>query len=215
MVAHRQFDAFPQDAIFGGRAGVPRIWSGGSMPSLFERLKSGTEEQHREIEAFIDPLKNFRSLDAYKAHVLKSWRFYLPLEGCLAAFDWSAAGIDFVPRRKAPLLEQDLRVLGIHQPRLEEGQALARQNLDFALGCLYVLEGATLGGQIISRHLATLGIGPANGGLFFHGYGAKTGEMWKSFQRSATSYCVTEDQIGEAVSGAKSTFERFSDSMLA
>jgi heme oxygenase len=215
MVAHRKSDAFPHDAIFGGRACVPRIWSGGAMPSLFERLKSGTEQQHREIEALIDPLKNFHSLEAYKAHVLRSWRFYLPLEDCLAAFDWSAAGIDFLPRRKAPLIEQDLRVLGIHQPRLENAQPLARQNLDFALGCLYVLEGATLGGQIISRHLATLGIGPANGGLFFQGYGARTGEMWKSFQRSATSYCVSEDQIGEAVSGAKSTFERFSDSMLA
>jgi heme oxygenase len=185
------------------------------MPSLFERLKSGTEQQHREIEALIDPLKNFRSLDAYKAHVLKSWRFYLPLEGCLGGFDWSAAGINFVSRRKAPLIEQDLRVLGIRQPPLEDVQPMARQTLDFALGCLYVLEGATLGGQIISRHLATLGIGPANGGLFFHGYGPKTGEMWKSFQRSATRYCVTEEQIGEAVSGAQSTFERFSDSMLA
>ena len=185
------------------------------MPSLFERLKSGTEQQHREIEALIDPLKNFQSLDAYKAHVLKSWGFYLPLEGCLAAFDWSAAGIDFVPRLKAPLIEQDLRVLGMQQPRLGEAQPLARRNLDFALGCLYVLEGATLGGQIISRHLATLGIGPANGGLFFHGYGARTSEMWKSFQLSATRYCVTEDQIGEAVSGAKSTFGRFCDSMLA
>jgi heme oxygenase len=146
---------------------------------------------------------------------LRSWGFYLPLEGCLATFDWSAAGIDFGLRRKAPLIEEDLRALGIHRPRLEAAPPLARQNLDFALGCLYVLEGATLGGQIISRHLATLGIGPANGGLFFHGYGAKTGEMWKSFQLSATRYCATEEQIVEAVSGAQSTFERFSDSMRA
>jgi heme oxygenase len=184
------------------------------MPSLFERLKSGTEQQHRELEALIDPLKNFRSLDAYKAHVSRSWRFYFPLEGCLAAFDWPAAGIDFAPRRKAPLIEQDMRVLGVQEPRLEETRPLARENLDFALGCLYVLEGATLGGQIISRHLATLGIGPANGGLFFHGYGAQTGEMWKSFRLSATRYCVTADQIDEAVNGAQSTFQRFFDSML-
>ena len=136
------------------------------MPSLFERLRSGTEQEHREIEALIDPLKNFRSLDAYKAHVLKSWRFYLPLEGCLAAFDWSAAGIDFAPRRKAPLIEQDLRILGVHQPRLEGAQPLARTNLDFALGCLYVLEGATLGGQVISRHLATLESGRRMAGSF-------------------------------------------------
>jgi heme oxygenase len=185
------------------------------MVPLFARLKSGTEQQHREIETLIDPMKNFASLEAYKAHLLKSWTFYRPLEVNLAALDWAAVGIDFDSRRKTPLLEEDMSFLGIpHSPTEERKQPLARTNLDFALGCLYVLEGATLGGQIISRHLAKLDIGPENGGRFFTGYGAKTGEMWKSFQTSATSYCVTDDQIGEAVNGAQSTFRKFRESML-
>jgi heme oxygenase (biliverdin-IX-beta and delta-forming) len=185
------------------------------MSSLFALLRSSTEQQHREIESLIDPMKNFSSLEVYKAHVLKSWTFYCPLEAELAHLDWTAVGIDFTSRRKTPLLEEDLRILGVPRPQPEENkQPLDWTNLDFALGCLYVLEGATLGGQMISRHLATLDIGPANGGLFFNGYGAKTGEMWKSFQASATAYCVTDDQIGEAVSGAKSTFGRFRESML-
>ncbi len=178
-------------------------------------MRSGTRQQHREIEAFIDPMKNFGSLDAYKAHVLKSWAFYLPLEADLAHLDWAAAGIDFAARRKTPLLEEDMRVLGVPCPEPgESSHPLDRTNLPFALGCLYVLEGATMGGQLITRHLATLGIGPQNGGLFFNGYGAKTGEMWKSFQTSAIEYCVTDDQIGEAVAGAKSTFGKYCDSML-
>jgi heme oxygenase len=185
------------------------------MSSLFALLRSGTRQQHREIEAIIDPMKNFCSLEAYKAHVLKSWTFYCPLEAELGHLDWTAVGIDFASRRKAPLLEEDLRILGVPRPEPEESkQPLDRTSLDFAVGCLYVLEGATLGGQLISRHLATLGIGPATGGLFFNGYGAKTGEMWKSFQASATHYCVTDDQIDEAVTGAKSTFENFCNSML-
>jgi heme oxygenase len=185
------------------------------MTTLFERLRESTRQQHREIEAFIDPMKNFGSLDAYKAHVLKSWAFYLPLEADLAHLDWAAAGIDFAARRKTPLLEEDMRVLGVPCPEPgESSHPLDRTNLEFALGCLYVLEGATLGGQLISRHLATLGIGPTTGGLFFNGYGARTGEMWKSFQASATRYCVSDQQIGEAVSGAKSTFENLGKSML-
>ncbi len=100
-----------------------------------------------------------------------------------------------------------------HSPSDDRKQTLDLTNFDFALGCLYVLEGATLGGQVISRHLAKLGIGPENGGRFFNGYGARTGEMWKSFQTSATAYCVTHDQISEAVDGAKWTFERFRESM--
>jgi heme oxygenase len=185
------------------------------MGNLLASLKSGTEQQHREIESLVDPMKNFGSLDAYKIHVLKTWIFYRQLEGGLGALQWSSVGIDFVSRQKTPLLEEDMRSLGLTYSPIEEiGQALDRTHLDFAWGCLYVLEGATLGGQVISRHLAKLGIGPENGGRFFHGYGAKTGEMWKSFQASATANCVTDAQIAEAVKGAKWTFLAFRESML-
>jgi len=184
------------------------------MSSLFARLKSGTEQQHREIEAFIDPLKNFCSLDAYKTHLLKTWAFYRPLEADLAALDWSPVGIEFEGRRKTALIEEDLRVLGFpHPPIKDDKNTLGGTTLDFAVGCLYVLEGATLGGQVISRYLAKLGIGPGNGGLFFNGYGARTGEMWKAFQFSAAHYCDTEHQIAEAVEGARWAFEKFRDSM--
>ena len=172
------------------------------MASLFARLKSDTERQHREIEGLIDPMKNFASLVAYKAHLLKSWTFYRSMEADLASLDWSAVGIEYASRRKTQLLEHDLKVLGVPpNPAEHRKPMLERTTLDFAIGCLYVLEGATLGGQIISRHLAKLGIGPENGCLFFSGYGAKTGEMWKSFQVSATHYCITENQIAMLAQG--------------
>jgi heme oxygenase len=185
------------------------------MSSLFERLKSSTEQEHNDIEAIIDPLKNFCSLPAYQAHLVKTWILYQSLEAELAAVDWSAIGIDFEARRKTPLLEEDLRFLHVAPVSHASVDSYAPQpDPAFALGCLYVLEGATLGGQFISRHLAKLGIGPANGGLFFNSYGAKTGEMWKAFQTSASRYCTTEGQIERAVKGAKATFGRFRDSML-
>jgi heme oxygenase len=184
------------------------------MSTLFSRLKSATEQEHRDIEAIIDPMKNFCSLPAYKAHLIKTWMLYQSMEAELAGVDWSAIGIDFDARRKTPLLEEDLRFLQVpHASEASVHSLLHRADPEFAIGCLYVLEGATLGGQFISRHLAKLGIGPTSGGLFFNGYGAKTGEMWKSFQTSAALYCTTEDQIELAVTGAKATFGRFRDSM--
>ena len=160
-------------------------------------------------------MRAFVSLAAYKSHLVTAWQFHLFLEGELSGMDWSGPGIDFVSRQKVWLLEQDLRVLGVPRPVVELGRApRPRTDPAFAVGCLYVLEGATLGGQIISRHLATLGIGPANGALFFHGYGSRTGEMWKMFQAQADGYCVNDDQIESAVHGARWTFEQFRDSML-
>jgi heme oxygenase len=185
------------------------------MSTLFARLKSATEQEHKDIEAIIDPMKNFCSLPAYKAHLLKTLILYQCLEAELAGLEWSAIGIDFDARRKTPLLEEDLRFLQVPHPSDTSIRSyLHGAEPEFALGCLYVLEGATLGGQFISRHLAKLGIGPTSGGRFFNGYGAKTGEMWKAFQTSASLFCTTDEQIESAVKGAKETFGRFRESML-
>lgn len=184
------------------------------MSALFERLKSGTEQHHRELEKIVDPLANFHATEAYRAYLVKALAFYESLETQLGAFDWAALGIDFGRRQKAALIVRDLNNLGIGWNQTNAtGQPLNLPNVDFALGCLYVVEGATLGGQIISRHLATLGIGPENGGLFFHGYGPQTGQMWKSFRAAAIGYCVTEDQISTAVSGARAAFRNFQGAM--
>ena len=139
-----------------------------SKPSLFARLKSGTEEQHRALERFINPFETFRSQESYKACLWKSWALYQSLEADLAPLDWRSVGIDFASRQKVHLLERDLIALGVPLPLVKKSKTLPDVvDLAFAIGCLYVLEGATLGGQIISRHLAKLEIGPGNGGLFF------------------------------------------------
>lgn len=75
------------------------------------------------------------------------------------------------------------------------------------LGCLYVIEGATLGGQVITRHLlATHGITPETGGAFFAGYGAETGPHWQAFGAMITA----AERFGaadEIVASANRTFE--------
>ena len=53
------------------------------------------------------------------------------------------------------------------------------------MGRLYVLEGSTLGGAFIDRHLATV---PELSGLrlrAFSPYGPETGAMWQGFRRAA------------------------------
>jgi len=50
------------------------------------------------------------------------------------------------------------------------------------VGTLYVVEGSTLGGQLIAKHLAkNLGITPETGGRFFGGYGENTVNFWTDF----------------------------------
>ncbi len=51
-----------------------------------------------------------------------------------------------------------------------------------ALGALYVLEGSSLGRQVMLSKLAErLDIRPDWAGHFFSGYGKQTGAMWQAF----------------------------------
>lgn len=76
-------------------------------------------------------------------------------------------------------------------------------------GCLYVLEGSTLGGQFIIRHVQqVLGVTVETGGRFFQGYGDKTGEMWHDFRSVMTRVVVASTDQDAAVTAAKETFQK-------
>jgi heme oxygenase len=61
-----------------------------------------------------------------------------------------------------------------HLPELSDYEQL--------LGYLYVMEGSTLGGQIITGMLLKqFQISPDEGARFFYGYGANTKYMWDTF----------------------------------
>ena len=58
------------------------------------------------------------------------------------------------------------------------------------LGAMYVLEGSTLGGQVIARQLAAAGIA---GRTFFTGRAERTGPLWKQFCQLLEAAAGTED----------------------
>ena len=90
-------------------------------------------------------------------------------------------------RGKLTALEHDLRLCGA-QPA--DVITSAGPNLPpltdraAALGVLYVIEGSTLGGRLIARHLRQGGVIPADAFHYFEIYGADTGEMWRSVCRA-------------------------------
>ena len=150
-----------------------------------------------------------------------------PLEAALddvlaaAALPWVDPAIDWRARHKAPLLARDLAALaargvvpaaddasgtaawrGEHTPWPDDGAA--------AVGALYVLEGATLGGQVVLRRVAPrLGLVEATGAAFYTGYGARTGAMWQSFAATVAAWETTHAAEAPAViAGACRTFDR-------
>ena len=77
-------------------------------------------------------------------------------------------------------------------------------------GMLYVLEGSTMGGQVISRCIKeNIQVTPEAGGRFFAGHKDKTPCHWGEFWRFAEEACPDRDARRSAVVAALDMFERF------
>lgn len=117
---------------------------------------------------------------------------------------------DMPERAKLPLLDADLAAVDV--PAVTTPLTSPTLDIPAALGALYVLEGSTLGGRVIERHVRqTLDISPESGGSFFHGYGEGTGPMWQAFGRSLEAWVAQHGKGAEVVSGANACFTWLGD----
>lgn len=138
------------------------------------------------------------------------FHIYRALE--LAISNLPVDGFSYASRRKLPWLIQDLEFFGIdpespdycpHRPLATPAPIDAAE----LAGMLYTIEGSTMGGQVISRHLAThLGITPAMGCRFFHAYGDLTEARWREFEVFLNASLADHQQCQRALETAKATF---------
>jgi heme oxygenase len=118
---------------------------------------------------------------------------------------------DIDSRRKSTNIHADLHTFNntITPMALPVFYPLDRQfSIPFALGYMYVIEGSTLGGRIILKHISNkLGISEKNSGKFFTGYGPDTGIYWKRFLSILSEYAIAHGQQQEIIDGACHAFE--------
>ena len=180
---------------------------------ILAKLKEATRDQHEALENVVDVMNRTFSIGDYKELIAKFYRFYAAIEPTLPVAELANAGFDVEPRRKTPLLERDLEHLGILGDAKKAPPFIDIPTLDTpakAFGSIYVMEGATLGGQLITRQLKEqLGITPENGGAFFNSYGHNVGPMWKAFGASITAFAEKADDDESIVNAARETFDSF------
>lgn len=165
-----------------------------ASPAILPRLRLETRPFHDGVEAndFNQALTAGTVTAAQTAHFLaRMYGFVQPYETALrqqaAAFgpEWQLE-----QRYRAPLILDDLARLGhaaepVGQPAMPPLNTRAQ-----LLGAMYVLEGSTLGGQVIARQLAATGI---DGRSFFASRSERTGPLWKQFGQLLEAAATTED----------------------
>jgi heme oxygenase len=183
---------------------------------LREKLRNETCAYHERIEQKLALTEKVRTKSEYVSLLERFYRFYLPVERRLTHFagDFRKHSFDLSPRLKSSWIAEDLAKLSNGSERHAAASLCSRipalQEYASALGCLYVLEGSTLGGQIIARHFnQTLSITRECGGRFFHGYGSDTRIMWNSFVAflNASALVVDADIVVQAASDTFKSLE--------
>lgn len=181
-----------------------------------QKLRAATAEKHKAAEAVSFSgkiMSGTLSCNEYTVLVKGNYIVHRLLEEKLRGVIPAHHPIDLPAREKLPLLIRDLEDLGIDHEKLDIEFAAAYlpaiTSLPAAVGCLYVLEGSTLGGNVIYKALKK---SPATSSFpmnYYCCYGAQTGAMWKAFTDQINAMQISEHDEAEIITNAKQTFDLY------
>ena len=198
-----------------------------TMPCMdLQRLREETRAEHEATEAAMPLTEPGLTLAGYTdvlrllLSVLRGWELWASEAAPAAVRPLLAA------RRRSHWLEQDLEVLGAAKVSLAfpvdapiDWSAVVMNNFATSvdtpdegeaafLGAFYVMEGSTLGGRFIAKHVErVLKLEPGQGDAYFRGHGEGTGSLWK--ETTAAIAAVPEDQAEIVIGAARRTFQAF------
>jgi heme oxygenase (biliverdin-IX-beta and delta-forming) len=182
--------------------------------SLLERLKLETTAIHAQLESRVDIRNRVRTTAGYRALLEAFYGVCCPLESKMEASEIVPWLPDIGRRMRTSSLRLDLQVLGNNLPEaLPLASVPALHSLCEKFGSLYVLEGSTLGGQLISREIHTqLHYTPENGCAYFASYGADISSMWRKFREAIEAFGSANSESHDSIiHSAISTFGVFAD----
>ncbi|MGY1891697.1 biliverdin-producing heme oxygenase [Pseudomonas sp. SDT291_1_S447] len=184
------------------------------VPPVLQDLRAGTAELHIALEKRLPFFSDLLDTQAFVRLMKAYYGFYLPLESALQQSDAIPTDFDLAPRLKTPILLADLLALGVSAAALQSlpqcEQLPLIDSSAACLGVLYVLEGATLGGQILRREISSrLGLEANNGAAFLDIYGAATGRRWRDFIEYLGSRPMSAAERAAVVTAAQTTFSCF------
>jgi heme oxygenase len=180
--------------------------------NLLEQLKSETLSNHQQLEKnLIMKLKGMKSLADYIAILQIFYAYFGALEDQINKFIGPDQLSDYTERRKTLSIKNDILALnGVVPEKAKAADLPVIADVLQAFGALYVIEGSTLGGQVISKMIAKQLQLPTEEGIsFFRSYGEDTMSMWNSFKVVLERHAESQEQADAITQAANDTFGMF------
>ncbi|HEY0899580.1 MAG TPA: biliverdin-producing heme oxygenase [Sphingobacteriaceae bacterium] len=178
---------------------------------LSAQLKAYTGKAHASLEKkIIQKLKTISSSGDYYRILSLFYGYYYELEKLITAYLDTDILPDYDQRRKSAAIVQDIESLFQSTDSLPVCTELPQISTGLqALGALYVLEGSTLGGQVISKMITDRIDLPGYGLSFFESYGTNTYQMWGLFVQKLNELQLNAEERQELLDAANNTFIKF------
>jgi heme oxygenase (biliverdin-IX-beta and delta-forming) len=183
------------------------------LKSLRDRIRSRTAFAHAALEqtplmcTFADA--NL-STEVYGAYLCLQWQLHSPLEASLLR--WLPPACAELRLQKCDWLRNDLQAMGMWPAASESVVTDADADAGVgswaqAMGVLYVLEGSTLGLQVVRKQLQDKHPALRDAGRFMLGYGQDTGRHWRDFLVQLETVAEVDWPLAEEAASA--TFDSF------
>lgn len=182
---------------------------------LSELLKTQTSPVHRDIEknpmirSIFEP--GF-SVERYR-HLLQAlYLYYQPLEEQIDAYLKQSKDLNLAYKNKSHLLEEDIYGLTINENNVFDTSEVTQlipklDSKEKLIGCIYVLEGAAMGGQIMYRRIQKKLGGQVASSTAFYGYpGTDLAIHWSAIKNFIDSNKIQPKKRVHVVDGAKEVF---------
>jgi len=178
---------------------------------FLQQLRSATASMHRLLETSdisVNLMKDDTGLNDYISYLQR-------MQPVIAFYEKEifplvqAVVTDIDQRQKSALLQNDLAYLNAPKQHQQPfSPAIDKNDIAFALGYMYVIEGSTLGGRIILKHVQPkFSVTEQNGGAFFAGYQQSTGRLWKHFLHILSTYAIVHEASDRIIEGASHAFQ--------
>ena len=179
-----------------------------NRPDSLNALRDATQEVHSQLESHLTINRPGAGRDEYLKWARAMYGWLSTFEDKLWSAPWPAA-VDAGRRNgKRAWLATDLIALGESDASMASlpvaDAQLHLQTEAKRFGAAYVLEGSTLGGQVLLRHLGPQ-LAPSEG-RYLQGYGAETGAMWQRFSQALGTSLQTPSDLEHAIASARYTF---------
>ena len=177
-----------------------------TRPAILDRLKQETRVYHLALESHLAFLTEDVTVGPYRKLLAAFYGFYLPWEDAIRPWREEIFGEAAPAREKTASLIEDLSFFEVAIDCLPICcQTPPADGLPAALGNLYVMEGATLGGRLIALNVErSLQLSGYRGYKFFSSYGINAGPMWRAFRKALTdlSTRANEEKIIDSATAA-------------